>query len=326
MNQCLADFSDHVKLQDLAPSTVENYLCALRRFANHFGADPRTLGDAEVRSYLLHLREVRKLSPTTLKITRVALNRFFHLFLGIDPPFPVFSEFRVREHKTLPAVLTRGEVRGLLGAVESIRWRSVLTLIYGCGLRSSEACKLEVTDIDSAGGHILVRDAKGNKSRRVPVAAGVVDVVRDFYRLHRHPRYVFPKLPPDWRLGLDNTERRIFAHKCRALGNATEPVLTRSVSGVWKAVVQARRLNRKGITVHTLRHSYATHMLEDGVNLRYLSAYLGHASLEQTAQYIHLTACSEARTREVIDQLFATVVAGRNPGRSSPATNPSARG
>ena len=102
MNQCLAEFADHVKLQDLAPSTVENYLCALRRFANHFDADPRTLGDAEVRSYFLHLREVRKLSPTTLKITRVALNRFFHLYLGIDPPFPVFSEFRVREHKTLP--------------------------------------------------------------------------------------------------------------------------------------------------------------------------------------------------------------------------------
>ena len=115
---------------------MQNYLGALRRFARHFDADPTTLGDSEVRAHLLYLREVRQLSSTTLRIACVALNRFFHHYLGRDP-FPVFSEFRVRERRALPTVLTRGEVSQLLSAVESLRWRSILTLIYGCGLRSS---------------------------------------------------------------------------------------------------------------------------------------------------------------------------------------------
>jgi integrase len=201
----------------------------------------------------------------------------------------------VAEPQTVPIVLSRQEVQRRLSWVRELRFLVCLRLMYYCGLRVGEAVTLEVRDIEGRQSppRLHVRNAKGGKDRWVPIAAALVEELRDWWRTHRHPRWLFPATA---------------AHRPEAVGTptgslATEPMSTASVQEVFRLARQASGINPEA-TTHTLRHGFATHLLEAGVSLRQISQYLGHASLDTTLIYTHLTAISEARTQAALQALY----------------------
>jgi site-specific recombinase XerD len=210
----------------------------------------------------------------------------------------VFSELVIRRGQPLPLVLSREEVRRTLGCLREERFRVCLRLIYQCGLRVGEAVKIKVSDIDAAQLRLRVVQGKGGKDRCVPLTARLIEELRAFWKTHRNPTWLFPAPGRPWR------SLRTAASLRGHLQNATVPM---SVSAVQNAFRLARA--QSGIhpqaCVHTLRHCYATHLLEEGVSLRLISQYLGHASLDVTVIYTHLTATNEGQARAALERLMA---------------------
>jgi integrase/recombinase XerD len=290
----LIRFREFVELKDFKPPTRKEYVRYVRRLADHFNCDPATLSEDQLRSYFLFLRQEKKFSGSAMSIGKAAFQLFFRDHLG-HADWKVFAELVVRRNAPLPLVLSREEVQRALGCLREERFRVCLRLIYHGGLRVGEAVKLKVTDIDAAQGRLLIREGKGGKDRCVPITARMVDELRHFWKTHRNPVWLFPAPGRAWR------ERK--EDRNRVLGRATDCM---SVSAVQNAFRLARA--ESGIhpqsCVHTLRHCYATHLLEEGVSLRLISQYLGHASLDVTVIYTHLTAVNEGHARAALERLM----------------------
>jgi integrase len=172
----------------------------------------------------------------------------------------------------MPVVLSRGEVRAILGKVEKPRFQACLKLIYACGLRLGEACRLTPTDIDSARGVVIIRNAKGATDRQIPIPVATVSLLREFWKSHRNRQWLFPAQSCGHRKG-SPADRHI------PLG---------AVQKAFKLALTASPVH-KAAHVHTLRHSYATHLLEANINLRMIQAWLGHRSPGTTSVYTHMT-------------------------------------
>ena len=276
---CIHQFTQFVQLKDLRPQTRIEYVRYIRRLGDHFQGDPAALCESEVRDYLLHLRQVKGYAPSSLHVVRFACRSFFVECLKTGLTWTVFTDFKIRRPRPIPVILARAEVGRLLGAIRSLRLRTCLRLIYHCGLRVGEAVSLEVTGILSAQGRLHLRDTKGGQERYVPISPAMIQELRVFWRTHRHPRWLFPSVD----------------------GGA----IPMDVATVQRAVQLARLelgLPEK-VTPHTLRHCYATHLLEEGVSLRLISQFLGHRSLDTTALYTHLTSTTEAHARQALERL-----------------------
>ena len=289
--ESLVRFADLLKLRSLAVSTQSEYLRYIRKLATHAGADPANLDEAQVRAYVLHLKEAHHYSPSSMRTAVAALQNFYIKLHERD--WKLFELVRNPDARKLPAVLTRAEVARLFAAVRELRFQMVLRLIYACGLRISEAINLEVTDIKKTGPTLHIRGAKGAKDRYVPLPLWSYLELKPWWLTHRHPKWVFPGVGRGWRDG---------ASSPAALAQAVEPMGVGSIQHCLRLVVASARLPQ-GTCVHTLRHSYATHLLEEGVNIRLISAYLGHSSLETTMIYLHLTAVNEAGTHAALARL-----------------------
>lgn len=289
----LVRFAELLKLRTLAASTQAEYLRYLRKLAARVQRDPAALDEAQVRAHLLHLKEAHHYSPSSMRTAVAALVAFYNLHLGRD--WKLFSLVRSPSAQTLPQVLTRAEVARLFAVVREERFIVIFRLIYACGLRIGEAASLEVGDL--RGGervHVRAEVAKRNKERYVPLPPAMAEELRAWWRTHRHPRWVFPGVGRGWRDGSSSTA---------ALAQAREPMGVGSIQHCMRLAVAEASLP-KGTCVHTLRHSYATHLLEAGVSIRLISAYLGHATLEQTTVYTHLTAVNEATARAAVARLL----------------------
>ena len=289
--ESLVRFAELLKLRSLADSTRAEYLRYLRKLAARLKCDPAVLDEAQVRAHILHLKVGHNYSPSSMRTAVAALRLYYILHLGRD--WKIFDLVRSPSAQTLPAVLTRAEVARLFRVLRELRFRVVLRLIYACGLRVSEAVSLEVTDIKRDGPRLHLCRAKGNKDRLVPLPLWAYRELQDYWRTHRHPRWVFPGVGRGWRETPGGIER---------LGHAVEPMGVGSIQHCVRLARVDARLPAS-THVHTLRHSYATHLLEEGVSIRLISAYLGHASLETTLIYTHLTAVNEASARVVLDRL-----------------------
>jgi integrase/recombinase XerD len=283
-------------LRDLRPRTRQAYVSYAVLIGRHYGCDPAALEEGQVRDYFLFLRTQRHYAPSSISITLAALRAFYRDHLGTGRDWKLWRELKVRRVEPLPTVLSREEVTQLLAVVQRDRFRTILRLIYHCGLRIREACRLEVTDIDAGGGRLHVRNAKGGKDRYVPIAPQMIADLRRFWRRHRHPRLLFPGMQVDWKA----LKQPLTARALRA----TEPMSESAVQNAFRLALAASGLKTKA-TPHTLRHSYATHLLEEGVSIRLISQYLGHSSLETTLIYTHLTAVSEAQAVTALRKLFA---------------------
>jgi site-specific recombinase XerD len=216
----------------------------------------------------------------------------------------VFDEIRTKDTRPLPRVLSRHEVAAVLGALKVQRFIVVLRLIYACGLRLGEAVALEWRDLDAAQGRLLVRDGKGGKQRFVPLPAALLPMLRAYWATHRHPRFLFPAAGRDWRVNRRATPEAQAAALAAQQHRAEQPMSESSVQNAFRLALAASGV-AKPASVHTLRHSYATHLLEEGVNIRVVSGYLGHANIEQTVVYLHLTEASEAKAHEALARMLA---------------------
>ncbi len=295
----LAKFSAFVQLKDFRAPTKKEYVRYVRRLGDHYQCDPATLSEDQVRAYYLELREVRKFGSSAMKVAKCALRAFFQDCLHLEG-WTVFGELRIAPPQTLPLVLAREQVATLLQAVELPRYRTVLGLIYHTGLRVGEAVRIELRDLrDTHTDHprLHVRCGKGGKDRFVPLSPTMLRELRNWWKTHRHPTLLFPGPTSGWR------ER---AQPADALQHAVTHLSVSAVQNVFRLARAASGLP-VAATVHTLRHCYATHLLEEGVSLRLISQYLGHASLETTVIYTHLTPLNEARTRAALDVLHRAV-------------------
>jgi len=290
--EAVARFAETMRLRSLAAATQEEYLRMVRKLAARCGGDPATLDEAAVRAHLLRLKDEHRYSPSSMRTAVAAMRAFFGLHLGRD--WKLFDLVRSPSAQKLPVVLTRAEVARLCATVREPRFRTLFRLIYACGLRIGEAVTLEVRDLREPG-RVHIREAKGNKERYVPLPEAMRAELRVWWKTHRHPRWIFPGVGRGWREQPEQLAR---------LGAAVEPMGVGSVQHCLRLARAAAQLPA-GTVVHTLRHSYATHMLEEGVSIRLISAYLGHASLETTLIYTHLTAVNESHARAAVARLVA---------------------
>lgn len=188
----------------------------------------------------------------------------------------------------LPVVLSRQQVRDLLDHTHKPQFRAFFQLCYTCGLRLGEAKRLAPGDIDRERGQIIIRDGKGARDRVVPIPPATLDLLRAFWKTHRNRKLIFPsRIDP------------------RRVATVTRPLSDRGVQRAFQVVVRECNLPQAGVRLHTLRHSYATHLLDDGVNLKVLQQYLGHRSLQTTAIYLHLTGQGDKHARQIIGRLMA---------------------
>lgn len=289
---CLIRLDEDLALTGRAKSTIEEYIRYARRLASWSGRDPAELAEDDVRAFLLHLKRDAKYKPNSLRLVTAALRFLFRRVLGRD--WPVLELASAPDAHRLPVALTREQLAKLFACIRQEYVRMSFELMYGCGLRVGEVVKLEVRDIRGKGQpsqHLHIREAKGGTERLVPLPPTLYARLRRFWAAHRHPVFLFPS--------------KGWTHKERGKGSKDLSLASThiSVSALQHAMGLVRREAGfpEGITCHTLRHSYATHSLEAGVNLRQLSAYLGHSSLEITARYLHLTQVSEATALKAIE-------------------------
>ena len=255
-------------LNGKAGRTQEAYSRALRMLCEFYGnKEPEDIGEAELEGYFLHRRNVDHWSANTLRICYCGIRFYFVKVLQRD--WNLFNILRAKSESRLPAVLSREEVRAVLGCVRTPHNRAYLTTVYACGLRLQEALYLEVSDIDADRMMIHVHRGKGAKDRFVPLPKKTLDTLRQHWRSHRHQRLLFPA----------------YGRDSRSAASATQPMAISSVQGAFRAAKGQAGITKKAVSVHTLRHSYATHLLEAGVNLRSIQQYLGHTSLETTMVY-----------------------------------------
>jgi integrase/recombinase XerD len=300
--ESLIGYAKLLKLRSKAESTQMDYLRYVRRIATRHGGDPAGLTEAQVREHLLHLKEAHGYSPSSMRTAVSALSGYYNQHLGRD--WKLFELVSSPSAQTLPMVLTREEIARLFNVVRTPRFLTVFRFIYACGLRIGEAVQLEVGDLRIEG-RVRIRLAKGQKDREVPVPPAMLQELREYWKTHRHPKFIFPGVGRGWRDGVSSPT---------ALATTAEPMGVGSIQTCMRLAVAAARLP-KGTVVHTLRHSYATHMLEEGVSIRLISAYLGHASLETTLVYTHLTAVNEASARDAIARLLPPRPALPAPGQ-----------
>ena len=275
-----------LQLAGLAEGTQKMYLRAVRQLAAHFHKPPDQLTESELREYLLYLKNERQYSPSSLKIAASGIIFFYTHTVPRD--WLTFKSLHIPRPQSLPDVLSIAETRCLIDAVRTPHNKAFFWTVYSLGLRLQEGLNLQVGDIDSARMVVHVHRGKGSKDRYVPLPPRTLTVLRQYWVTHRHPIWLFPAT------GRDHTE----AH------SADEPMARSSVHGAMKRVVRELGF-RKRITIHTLRHSYATHLLEAGVNLRLIQKYLGHSSLQATMIYLHLTSLGQEQARATIAKLMS---------------------
>jgi site-specific recombinase XerD len=280
-------FLDDLRLRNYAARTIDTYVGCVARFAKHFGRSPALLGPAEVRAYQLHLLG-RHVSWSQFNQAVCALRFLYGTTLGRLEQLPLIPYGK--RPKTLPAVLSAAEVQRLLDAAPCGRDRLLLQVAYGCGLRLNELLHLQVADIDSARMVLHVRQGKGRKDRLVPLALRLLQELRAYWRLERPRRWLFPGQKPDQPLSGGNVQR------------------------MFRRVARRAALSKR-CSMHTLRHSYATHLLEAGVDVLTLKALLGHTSLQTTAHYLHVSTQRLQQTPSLLDLL----VLPRPTGPTAPA-------
>jgi integrase/recombinase XerD len=257
---------DELQRRNYSPNTVRTYIHAIEDFARYFGRSPYRLGPEDIRQYQVHLFRERKLSAGTVEGRTAALRFFFvktlkRPYIHDQIPFP-------KRQRPLPTVLSQDEVARLIDSAQSLMHRAMLITLYGTGVRRAELCQLKVADVDSKRMVIRVRDGKGGRDRDVLLSDKLLETLREYWRWMKPKTYLFPGTVKNWR--------------------ADVPITTKVV---WTAVNEARKRAgiEKRITPHTLRHSFATHMLEAGADLRTIQVLLGHAELADTAVYLHLS-------------------------------------
>ena len=264
---------EDLQVRNYSPRTVEAYVAAVVKLTKHFRKAPDQLTSEELRAFQVHLLSVK---TSWSQFNQIVCGLRFFFGTTLARPWVVEMLPYGKRPKVLPVVLSMEEVGQLLAAAKPGRERTLFETAYGCGLRISELLGLQVTDIDASRMVVTVRHGKGAKDRQVPLAARLLAALRAWWSVHRHPRWLFPG----------------------KTGHLSDGMVQR----VCQRVVQRAGLRKKA-TLHTLRHSYATHLLEAGVDVVTLQKLLGHSDLSTTARYLHLSTRQMQKLPSVLDLL-----------------------
>ena len=276
---------EDLRVRNYSPRTVDTYVRCVASFASHFGKSPHLLGPEHVRDYQLFLVEGKHASWALFNQTVCALRFFYKVTLGkkwviAHIPFP-------RQEKRLPVVPSVRELRALFSAVENLKHRTVLMTMYASGLRISEAMNLQLSDIDSDRMLVRIRQGKGKRDRYVPLSPTLLSVLREYWRVYRPKSWLFPGSSSD------------------------QPLSVSSIQKVCSGAGRRARLSKR-VTTHTMRHCFATHLLEAGVDLRTIQLLLGHQSLSTTTVYLHVATQALQSTEGSLDLLRGATKAGES--------------
>ncbi|HUL38532.1 MAG TPA: site-specific integrase [Thermodesulfobacteriota bacterium] len=272
-----------MKLRGFSRKTIACYLACMRGVAKHFRKSPAELGDEEIRAYLHYLMEERKVSQSVLVQTYSALKFFFEKTL--QKQWNAFRIPRCKQRRKLPGVLSREEVESILSATKNLKHRAILMTIYSAGLRIGEATRLKISDIDSGRMMIRVNEGKGLKDRYSLLGERNLKMLRHYWKRYRPQEWLFPGR------------------------NASSPVSTSAIQRVFKISLEKAGIKKKA-SVHTLRHCFATHLLESGTDLYYIQRLLGHKSAGTTSVYLHITGKDIGKIKSPID----SSIANQEPG------------
>ena len=284
-------FAELLVLRFNTARTRHSYYRQMRLVHDFCQTDPEKITEQQFRDYILFVKTKKLWKPKTIRQAAASAKLFFIEMIGRDD-WTVFSQIRTKDLEELPAVLTRSQVIALLDHIRLRRYRTPIKLIYCCGLRISECLSLTINDILGDEGKLWIRNGKGGKDRMVPIATSMVEDLRFYWRVHRHPLLLFPNV------GRGPCSRAKIAKRMHA---ATSPM---PVSSVQRLMVVARKeLGLEAATAHTLRHSFATHLVEAGASLHTVQAILGHKQIDTTMIYLHLTHRSEQDSRALIEKL-----------------------
>jgi site-specific recombinase XerD len=277
-----------LQLRGMSKATQDNYMRAVRKISEHYNKLPDQITEEEIRQYFLYLKNVRKYGRSASTLAMCGIKFFYTYTLKRD--WPTLKLVRAPYEHKLPVVLSQDEVRHVLSSIRIFRHRACLSTIYACGLRLSEATYIQIGDIDSHHMILHVKHGKGGKDRFVPLPKATLVMLRNFWLTHKNKLWLFP------------APGRSGTH----MPESNKPLPISSVQIVFKKAVRECGIY-KNVSVHTLRHSYATHLLEKGVNLRLIQEYLGHKSPKTTAIYTHLTTkvkdAGFQAVNELIDEL-----------------------
>lgn len=253
---------EDLRVRNYAPKTVKRYVECVAAFAKHFRKSPHLLGQEQVRSFQVYLVEEKKASWTVLNQTVCALRFLYRTTLGKD--WAITHIPYAKAEKPLPTVLSQAEAKHLFSRIENMKHLAMLLTAYSGGLRVSEVATLQVGDIDSDRMIIHVRRGKGRKGRIVPLSPLLLCILREHCRIDRPTKFLF--------VGQDRKR----------------PIATETIAAVCRKAAQAAGITKR-VTPHTLRHSFATHHLEAGTDLRTLQMMMGHSSLRTTSRYLHVS-------------------------------------
>ncbi len=281
---------EDMQLRGLSVKTQQAYIHAVHHLTEYYGTSPEQLTEEDLRQYFLYLRNEKRMSRSTCTVALCAFKFLYEHTL--HRPWPILEFIRPPKAQTLPIVLSVDEVRRVLASVQLPHYRVCLSTMYAGGLRVQEGVQLQVADIDSARMLIHIRSGKGGKDRYVPLPQRTRAQLRAHWVTHRHPVWLFPAR---WSVAGGPPQ------------GAPGPMAVRGVQRAFQAAVVDSGLH-KHATVHTLRHSWATHLLEAGVNLRLIQVWLGHTSPSTTAVYTHLTQKAEALATDAINRLLEDIV------------------
>jgi integrase/recombinase XerD len=278
MTQLRRRMIEDMQLHGFSEKTQHCYAAAVKGLARHFHRSPDQISEEELREFFLYLVNERKAACSTLRVYLYGIKFFYQTTLRRN--WPVLNVIRSKRRQKLPVVLSRKEVRQILGLVRRPVSRTALTLIYSCGLRLSEAVCLKVSDIDGERKMVRVNNGKGGKDRDIPIPQKTLELLRSYWVTKRPKPYIFPA--------------------GTGLGHISKSTLQKT----FKAALTQSNIPKKA-SVHSLRHSFATHLLEDGVDLRIIKDLLGHKHLRTTTIYTHLTEKSFDRLNAALSDLVA---------------------
>jgi len=275
MSQLRKRFIRDLRLRNYSESTIKSYVGHIKRMGQHFNRCPSELSSDQIKEYLNFQLE-KGMSWSSVNLILSACNCLYKETLNNSEK--IESIKRPKSRKTLPVVLSREEVSVLLGSIRNVKHRALMMTIYSAGLRSGEACRLNLTDIDSKRMRIAVRNGKGHKDREVILSEKLLEYLRYYARLYCPKQYLF--------YGRD----------------ISQPISKSTVGKVFKKTLRRCGI-RKNASVHTLRHSYATHLLDRGIDLRIIQQLLGHKSIKTTLLYCHLAKDRFGNTKSPLDDL-----------------------
>jgi len=275
--------TEDMQLAGYSSKTQQAYVGAVRQLFAHFKCNPSQLTEEQLREYFLYLANERKVSRPTATIALCGVKFFFERTLKRD--WTALELIRPRPEKKLPVVLSREEVRRILQQVHTPVYRACLKTIYSCGLRLLEGAHLQVPDIDS-GRMLLHIHGKGGTDRYVPLPDRTLELLREYWKMHRSRPWLFPA-----------TTRGLKP------GAPIHPLTDSSLQKAFKRALKSSGISKRA-HIHSLRHSYATHLLEMGVNLRIIQENLGHRSARTTQIYTHLTKEARAAVMHPLNELM----------------------